>query len=90
MIYIPNAIYSMRYILFSMGISVICDGCGADVTKVGYATITVESFLGFGIKPATAKQLIYCSNCADKVFKVITDGIAQAHGSSYGSDQQTI
>ena len=80
----------MRYILFSMGISVICDGCGADVTKAGYATITVESVLGFGIKPVAAKQLTYCSNCANNVLKVITDGITQAHGSSYGSDQRTI
>ena len=66
MINIPNAIYSMRYILFYMGIKVVCDGCGADVTRTGYITLEVKSFLEFGTEHASFKQLTYCSSCADK------------------------
>lgn len=76
-----------------MGIRVICDGCGADVTKVGYATITVESHMNFGAPPASRIFSTLCASCADKLLLALGSEerfVAEGKTHGVGKDQHTI
>jgi len=60
-----------------MGIRVICDGCGVDVTKQNYATIEINANMA-GHGRDTSMSKFFCVDCADKVLMVLNSAISEA------------